>query len=268
VAKPSLHREVPKLGYVVMLDKWGWMLGTGIYLDDVEAALNKIDERNSKNIRKTMLIIGAFAAAIILIITTLGFTLNMTLESANRQLELLSTTDPLTGLTNRRHFNETLNAEWLRAMRTHVSLAAVMVDIDQFKLYNDHYGHLAGDKCLKIVGEVLGKSFRQGLDFVSRYGGEEFAVIMYESDLESAYIAADRARAAVAALRLPHKDAVHGIVTISVGVAAFVPAEHKTPEQLFKLADEALYVAKESGRNQVMRSVQKNESDGEEKKFA
>jgi diguanylate cyclase (GGDEF)-like protein len=256
--KPSLHKDVPKLGYVVMLDRWGWMLGTGIYLDDVDAALAKIDEQNSRNIQNTMISIAVIAAAIIIIIATIGFVLNMALQLANRQLEMLSITDSLTGLANRRHFNETLNAEWLRASRSKQPLGAIMIDIDQFKQYNDHYGHIPGDVCLRRVGEVLGKSFRSGVDFVARYGGEEFAVIMPGADMESAYLAADRAREAVASLKAPHKKAVHGIVTISVGVAALVPSEFSTAESLFKLADEALYTAKQSGRNRVQRGIRPN----------
>jgi len=258
--KPSLHKEVPKLGYVVMLDRWGWMLGTGIYIDDVEAALKKVDEQNSKNIENTMILIAAIAAALVFIIATIGAVLNMALQLANRQLEMLSVTDTLTGLANRRHFNETLHAEWIRELRTHSPLGAVMIDIDQFKLYNDHYGHIQGDACLKQVGEILGKSFREGVDFVARYGGEEFAVIMPCADMESAYHAADRARAAIAAFNMPHEKAIHKIVTISIGVASIVPSDRMTETKLFELADGALYAAKQSGRNRVVRSSQESAS--------
>lgn len=249
--KPSLQTEVPKLGYVVKLDKWGWMLGTGIYLDDVEAALGKIDEQNSRNIQGTMILIAAIAAASVAIIAGIGFALNMALRSANRQLEILSIIDSLSGLGNRRHFNEKLPAEWARALRGQDSIGAMMIDIDQFKQYNDHYGHIAGDACIQAVGRVLEEAFRKGSDFVARYGGEEFAAIMPNTDIEKALVAAERARAAVAALQVPHAKTTHGIVTISIGVSAVVPSEKTTAEMLFKMADDALYEAKQSGRNQA-----------------
>ncbi|MRV70399.1 diguanylate cyclase [Duganella sp. FT92W] len=175
------------------------------------------------------------------------------LEQANQRLALLSTTDPLTGLANRRRFNEVLEAEWLRALRPHSSIGAVMVDIDQFKLYNDHYGHQAGDACLRTVATTLAAGFRQGTDLVARYGGEEFAVILPGADLGATWRVAERARLAVAALREPHLHATHGIVTISMGVAAMAPLANVQPEQLFGAADDALYRAKQRGCNRVER---------------
>lgn len=173
------------------------------------------------------------------------------LELANRQLALLSITDPLTGLANRRRFNEVLEAEWLRALRAHAPMGAAMIDVDHFKLYNDHYGHLGGDDCLKLVAATLGDKLRQGIDLVARYGGEEFALILPGADFAAACQAAERARAAVAALRVPHAAASHGIVTVSIGVAALVPSPQGSAEQLFGVADAALYDAKQGGRNRV-----------------
>ena len=173
------------------------------------------------------------------------------LEEANRRLAAMAITDPLTGLANRRHFAQVLETEWLRALRGRTSLGAVMVDIDQFKLYNDHYGHQGGDNCIRLVAATLGDRFRLGIDVVARYGGEEFAIILPGADYTATYQAAERARVAVAALQEPHVRALHGIVTISVGIAAAVPSHPSGAEQLFSFADSALYEAKQLGRNRV-----------------
>lgn len=173
------------------------------------------------------------------------------LEEANRRLATLSITDPLTALPNRRRFAEVLEAEWLRALRTHTSIGAVMVDIDQFKLYNDHYGHLAGDACLQLVATTLGAAFRNGTDLVARYGGEEFAIILPGADSAASHLVAERARIAVAMLNEPHVMSNHGIVTVSMGIASIVPAAQAGAEQLFGVADSALYEAKQNGRNRV-----------------
>lgn len=174
------------------------------------------------------------------------------LEQANQQLALLSITDPLTGLANRRRFNDVLESEWLRALRGHSCIGAVMIDIDQFKLYNDHYGHQGGDACLKLVATTLSDSLRQGVDLVARYGGEEFALILPDADYETTLRVAERARAGVAALQAPHAMADHGLVTVSIGVTALVPTAQVTAEQLFAMADTALYEAKQNGRNRVV----------------
>jgi diguanylate cyclase (GGDEF)-like protein len=173
------------------------------------------------------------------------------LEQANRQLALLSGTDPLTGLASRRRFSDVLQAEWLRALRTHTSIGAAMIDIDQFKLYNDHNGHPGDDDCLKRVASALGSGLRQGVDLVARYGGEEFALILPGADYAATCQAAERARAAAAALQKPHALAQHGIVTVSVGATALTPTADNTAEQMFGMADAALYDTKQNGRNQV-----------------
>jgi diguanylate cyclase (GGDEF)-like protein len=172
------------------------------------------------------------------------------LAAANERLELLNVTDPLTGLANRRRLEDALQAEW-RQSRTSVGLA--MVDIDHFKLYNDHYGHLGGDACLRRVATALRRSVRD-TDLVARYGGEEFAVIFPGADLASAQAVAERVRAAVVALREPHA-AIDGVVTVSIGVATLVPANGASIELLIRLADAELYRAKNNGRNQVSTST-------------
>jgi diguanylate cyclase (GGDEF)-like protein len=172
------------------------------------------------------------------------------LAVANAQLELLSITDPLTGLPNRRQLAHTLETEWDRALDAAGPMAAAMIDIDHFKAYNDHYGHQAGDACLQRVAEALRATVRD-TDLVTRYGGEEFAMILPGADFATAFQVAERARAAVAALNEEHAGSAAGVVTVSVGVAAVVASERATVDQLIERADAELYQAKRNGRNQV-----------------
>jgi diguanylate cyclase (GGDEF)-like protein len=173
------------------------------------------------------------------------------LEDANRRLETLSITDALTGLDNRRRFSDVLGAEWQRALRQRSSIGMVMVDIDHFKLYNDRYGHVAGDACLKRVAAALADGVRQEVDLVARYGGEEFAIVLPGADATVARAVAQGSRAMVEALGIPHEGAPRGIVTVSVGVAAMLASERTNSDLLIEAADSALYQAKRHGRNQV-----------------
>jgi diguanylate cyclase (GGDEF)-like protein len=173
------------------------------------------------------------------------------LAVANQRLELLSLTDPLTGRANRRRMTDFLEAEWRRALRNQSELAVAMIDIDNFKLYNDRYGHPAGDRCLRLVADAITRTVRD-IDLVARYGGEEFAVILPDADVASARIVAERVRAAVGELNEPHALTDRGFVTVSVGFAAVTPAQHLTVDLLIEAADEQLYHAKRNGRDQVM----------------
>jgi diguanylate cyclase (GGDEF)-like protein len=173
------------------------------------------------------------------------------LAEANRQLEVLSLTDPLTGLGNRRRFGEMLQVGWDTALRGGRALAILMIDVDHFKRYNDQHGHQAGDECLRQVAEALAASARGGPVLVCRYGGEEFVIVVPDADDAGGIAAGERARAAVAALRLPHPDGAAAVVTVSVGVASVVPAPGDTREDLVARADAALYRAKALGRNRV-----------------
>ena len=172
------------------------------------------------------------------------------LALANRRLEELSTTDALTGLANRRRLEEVLAAEWLRARRSGDSLGLAILDIDHFKIYNDHYGHGAGDRCLQRVADGLRRNVRDQ-DLPARYGGEEFAIVMPNTDVDAALQVAERLRLAVATLAEPHPLTPDGIVTISVGVAATKPTSDGLIENLLEQADVELYRAKRGGRNRV-----------------
>jgi diguanylate cyclase (GGDEF)-like protein len=172
------------------------------------------------------------------------------LATARDRLELLSLTDQLTGLPNRRRLEEGLRSAWEHAQRTGNPIGVAMVDVDHFKLYNDDYGHQGGDSCLSLVGQTLAGNVR-GHDLVARYGGEEFCIVLPDTDAGTAIIVADRVRAAVFALAEPHPKASHGVVTVSIGVAALQPTVDSTPDQLIKAADAALYEAKRDGRNRV-----------------
>ena len=177
------------------------------------------------------------------------------LEAANRQLEAMNLKDYLTGVFNRRHFDESLQREVARLAREGGDMCVAMVDVDKFKLYNDAYGHLAGDDCLARAAKAMSAAlFRPG-DELFRYGGEEFAIIMPHTGKESATMVAERVREAISALRIPHCQSALGHVTISIGVAALDAASalsgHTACEELIRVADKALYAAKNSGRNKV-----------------
>ena len=174
------------------------------------------------------------------------------LTAANLELQRLSLLDGLTCIGNRRCLDDFLEREWRRAMRDRTPLAALMLDIDYFKLYNDTYGHLAGDECLKRVAGVLRDSIQRTTDFVSRYGGEEFVVVLPATNEHGALTVAEKLRRGVADLAIPHGlSPLGGIVTVSIGVAVAVPTSETAAAALLTAADRALYQAKAAGRNQV-----------------
>ncbi|GIJ66602.1 diguanylate cyclase domain-containing protein [Virgisporangium ochraceum] len=172
------------------------------------------------------------------------------LAAANRQLEQMSRTDELTQLANRRRFDQVLASEWERALSRGGPLGVLLLDVDSFKRYNDHYGHVAGDDCLRRVAAALADCVR-GTDLVCRYGGEEFAVILPGAGVEVLHRVGERFRAAVSTLGIPHVESGAGHVTVSVGAASTVPAPPSTVDELVARADGALYEAKRSGRDQV-----------------
>lgn len=179
------------------------------------------------------------------------------LQAANSQLETLSTTDGLTGLANRRRFDSYWTQEWQRALRQATPLAVIMLDVDHFKAYNDHYGHQLGDACLRRVGEVLRAAVRRAGELAARYGGEEFVVVLPGTSLAQAQEAAQGILDAIRAEQLPHASSpVAKAVTISLGVAAGTPRPSEDRERLLKEADLALYDAKHKGRNRVVLASQ------------
>ena len=173
-------------------------------------------------------------------------------KTLSDELRLMACTDGLTGVANRRHFDEMLNLEWVRNAREGTSLALLMVDVDHFERYNDCHGHPAGDVCLKAVALALASVARRPADLVGRVGGEEFAVLLPGTDLKGARRVAQEAIEAVHALAVPHADSPTAPqVTASIGVAACSDAEFvdRAASSLVRVADEALYAAKSAGRN-------------------
>ena len=173
------------------------------------------------------------------------------LEVLNRSLLALSATDGLTGVANRRHFDEVLIAEAALARSSGESLALALVDVDLFKLYNDEYGHQAGDDALRLISSVLVSSMCGSRDLVARYGGEEFAIILPVADVGNVLETAWAVCQALEAQALPHAGSPFGVLTASIGVTALVPKDANAPADLVKQADAALYEAKARGRNQV-----------------
>ena len=174
-------------------------------------------------------------------------------KEAEAELERLATRDGLTSVANRRSFDETLHAEWRRATREARTLSLLMIDVDFFKPYNDAYGHQGGDECLRQVAAAMSNVVKRSSDAVARYGGEEFAILLPATDPPGACIVAERIRAAVEALRLPHSGStVADHVTVSIGVASVVVTTEGVPTQLVGAADAALYRAKHKGRNRVV----------------
>jgi len=171
------------------------------------------------------------------------------LVAKNQELHRLSTTDSLTGLSNRRHLDDTLALEFARSQRSSTSFAVAMIDIDHFKSVNDDYGHPAGDAVLERVAQMLRAIVRQ-TDCVARFGGEEFVAILVDNDLRGGSVFAERLREAIAAMKIGLEDGRSLAVTVSIGVSEWNPAL-TSPKQLVAQADEALYRAKESGRDCV-----------------
>ena len=168
-------------------------------------------------------------------------------------LKNLSLRDGLTGIANRRHFDEFLEVEWRRAMRSSYPICLIMFDIDFFKRYNDDYGHLAGDECLRRVADTTKATFKRAGDLVARYGGEEFSVILPMTDREIASVIAETMRWKVESVKIPHKSSeVSAWVTISVGAISLVPSHDLSHSYLIEEADKALYQAKHGGRNRVV----------------
>jgi diguanylate cyclase (GGDEF)-like protein len=165
---------------------------------------------------------------------------------------LLATYDSLTQIANRRRFDDYLEQQWKQMARERSPLAILLCDIDHFKEYNDTYGHLAGDDCLKQVAQTLSSSLKRPSDLVARYGGEEFAVILPQTNLEGALKVAELMQMAIQQLQVPHTQSpVTSHITLSIGVASTTPLPQNPATTLLDMADNALYLAKQRGRNQI-----------------
>lgn len=167
-------------------------------------------------------------------------------------LETLASIDSLTGIPNRRYFEQTFTTEWRRATRTNRPLSLIMIDIDHFKSYNDNYGHAAGDECLRQVASTLANANLRAEDLVARYGGEEFICLLPQTSFEGAFTVAERMHTQILALRVPLLSShMTTQVTVSMGVATECPHYNQQPSDLLEQADKALYRAKAQGRNQI-----------------
>lgn len=171
----------------------------------------------------------------------------------NIELQRLNNIDGLTGLSNRRYLDEYLATEWKRGLREQTALSVVMIDVDEFKRYNDTYGHLAGDEVLKNLAGIIRYSVARPADMVARFGGEEFIAVLPNTDLAGAHQVAEKMRCRLEEFEIPHKTATAAsYVTISAGVASMIPRKSKASADLVAGADAALYEAKSAGRNRVI----------------
>ncbi|MDB5839478.1 MAG: diguanylate cyclase [Herminiimonas sp.] len=175
------------------------------------------------------------------------------LQASNLELQRLTNTDGMTGIANRRYFEEYLAAEWRRAKREQSPLSMLMIDVDNYKLYNDTNGHVAGDEVLRQVASAIDAGCRRPADLAARFGGEEFAMILPSTSPGGARLLAEKVRRAVEDLRIPHHlSAVADRVTVSIGCATIVPTDSESATRLIELADLAMYRAKEQGKNRAV----------------
>lgn len=182
------------------------------------------------------------------------------LDAANQELRRLSSSDGLTGIANRRFFDEYIVREWRRVRRGKGTVSLIMCDVDHFKRYNDTYGHQAGDDCLRGVAGAISSAMDRAADVVARYGGEEFVVVLPDTPAGGAMVVAEKIRHAVHQINMPHAASPFARVTLSIGLAALSPEADNPPQALIGRADKALYRAKHEGRDRVCRYDQ--ETDG------
>jgi diguanylate cyclase (GGDEF)-like protein len=198
--------------------------------------------------------IGTLLPAVLLLIVLLYEIVQLQNQAAaaTRVLSPLARTDGLTGLANRRTFDETLESEWRRALRTQQVLSLLMIDLDHFKAFNDRYGHQRGDACLQLVAAALQAQTRRPGDLAARYGGEEFVLLLPAADPQKALLMADLVQTSIRALMLRHEASEAGFVTVSIGAASAVPEAGSHPADLLRCADQRLYQAKAAGRDRVI----------------
>ncbi len=174
------------------------------------------------------------------------------LRKANQELQHLANSDPLTAIGNRRQFNEFLAGEWRRAIRFKTEVSLILIDIDHFRLFNDTYGHHAGDECLTAIADVLGTTIRRPTDLLTRFGDDEFAIVLVGTDEAGTLNIAQQAMTVVNVLAIPHRTSpTNPLVTISIGVATMFVSLGMAETELIKAADQARYRAKADGRNRI-----------------
>lgn len=167
-------------------------------------------------------------------------------------IESQNLSDGLTGIPNRRRFDEYLKSIWDLGQRENSILSLILMDIDHFKKFNDNYGHIAGDECLKKVAQTLQATLRRKIDLIARYGGEEFVCVLPSTDLEGAAVIAEKFRQSIISIKIPHEfSSACEYISISAGVASIIPAGYIKPSDIIKAADEALYISKKNGRNRI-----------------
>ncbi|MCL2800638.1 MAG: diguanylate cyclase [Treponema sp.] len=169
-----------------------------------------------------------------------------------RTIQHLSMVDQLTNISNRRSFDERMDMEWKQALRDQAPISLLMMDLDRFKKINDTYGHLQGDVVLQKVAEIFKQCFKRPYDFLARWGGEEFVVLMPNTPSDGALEVAERIRGEIEAARIPILGEPNLAITISIGVATVIPSQESSPDKLILMADKALYAAKDAGRNKVI----------------
>ena len=183
------------------------------------------------------------------------------LAIANQKLQQLATTDGLTGIANRRQFDRVLSLEWRRLAREELPLSLIMLDIDFFKLYNEFYGHLGGDDCLRQVAGAIARVTNRAGDLTARYGGEEFALVLPNTSAQGANVVARKICDGIASLKLPHaRSSIGAYVTLSCGIATAIPSAQESPNTLIRSADSALYQAKTEGKNRICHASSNSES--------
>ncbi|GGA44673.1 sensor domain-containing diguanylate cyclase [Okeania sp. KiyG1] len=225
--------------------KWVWEQGKGIYCSDGKILAIKgliIDITAQKQVEaeltKQNLALQKTETALIIV---------------NQKLQRLAKLDGLTGIANRRDFDESLEKEWFRLSTTKLPLSLILCDVDYFKNYNDYYGHLAGDYCLRKIAQTISKNVKDSADLVARYGGEEFGIILPETSAKKAKKVAELIRTAIHQLHIDHcASKIRKYITISMGIASIIPTQLDSSESLIAKADKALYQAKEQGRDRIV----------------
>jgi diguanylate cyclase (GGDEF)-like protein len=193
---------------------------------------------------------------LVYVLKTIEQNANILLYEANRALQLQAATDGLTGILNRRGFDQVLQDEWQRHKLAAAPLTLVLIDVDLFKQYNDEFGHLAGDDCLRAIAGVIQDCLRRTEDYAARFGGEEFAIVMPNVNAETGEAMANHIRKRIKALSIPNpRSWIDQAVTISAGSATITPSDADTHVDLLREADRALYKAKETGRDRVIHSA-------------